>query len=199
MTITYVLGNELYVNVTNRCTNRCDFCIRQNGDNVGNDSSLWLEREPTAEEIYDDIVKNELDRYRELVFCGYGEPILRLDDIVQVVAKLKQVSSISVRINTNGQADLYFGKPTAERLKGLVDTVSISLNNADAERYEKTCHSIYGKNAFPAVIAYAKECKKYVSHVVFTVVDVIPPEEIEACRRIAEDAGVDFRVRKMIR
>lgn len=80
-----------------------------------------------------------------------------------------------------------------------MDTVSISLNNGDAEKYDKTCHSIYGKDAFPAVIAYAKDCKKYVGRVIFTVVDVIPPEEIEVCRRIAADAGVDFRVRAMIR
>ena len=32
MTITYEVGNSLYLIITKRCSNRCDFCIRQNGD-----------------------------------------------------------------------------------------------------------------------------------------------------------------------
>lgn len=198
MTITYKIGNSLYVNITNRCTNSCDFCIRNNGDSVSGSESLWLDREPTVEEILDDIRKNDLNQYKELVFCGYGEPMMRLDAIVDVVTALKRESNICVRINTNGQADLVYGEPTSYKLKGLIDIVSISLNNGNAENYDKVCHSEYGKAAFNAIIAYAVDCKKYVPKVIFTVVDVIPPEEIEACREIAKKAGVSFRVRAMI-
>lgn len=198
MTITYEIGDSLYVNITNRCTNRCDFCIRNNGDSVSGSDSLWLDREPTVDEILDDIRKNDLTRYKELVFCGYGEPLMRLDAIVDVVTALKRTSDIKVRINTNGQADLVYGEPTSHKLKGLIDVVSISLNNGNAENYDRVCHSEYGKAAFDAIIAYAVDCKKYVPTVIFTVVDVIPAEEIEACREISKKAGVSFRVRAMI-
>ena len=199
MTITYPIGDNLYVNVTNRCTNRCDFCIRKNGDSVGGSGSLWLEREPTVGEIVDDIKRRGPENYRQLVFCGYGEPMMRLDDIIAVIKELRKSSDIPVRINTNGQADLIFGKPTAQMLADLVDTVSISLNDSAAGRYDAVCHSVYGKAAFDAVVKYGEDCKKYVPNVVFSVVDVIPPEEIEECRRIAERTGVTLRVRKMIK
>jgi radical SAM enzyme (TIGR04100 family) len=198
LTITYTIGDSLYVNITNRCSNRCDFCIRNNGENVGDSGSLWLEREPTADEILADILKNDLTLYKEVVFCGYGEPLIRLDAIIEVVGNLKKQQKISVRINTNGQADLIHGRPTAHELAGLIDVVSISLNTADAESYDRVCHSDYGRAAFDAVIAYAADCKKYVPSVILTVVDVISPGEIEKCRIIAQRAGVSFRVRSMI-
>lgn len=199
MTITYIIGGGLYVNVTNRCTNRCDFCIRKNGSSAYGSGNLWLEREPDVDEITADIEKHDLSRFEELVFCGYGEPAMRLYDILEVIRRVRQKSGIKVRINTNGQADLIYSKPTAHLLKGLVDTVSISLNESDAARYDRVCHSIYGAAAYPAVIAYAVDCLKYVPRVVFTVVDVIPPQEIEKCRLTALGAGVEFRVRKMIK
>jgi radical SAM enzyme (TIGR04100 family) len=198
MTITYPIQDSLYVNITNRCSNRCDFCIRNNSDSVNGSDSLWLDREPTMAEILASIQKNDLSLYKELVFCGYGEPMMRLDAIVAVVSELKRQTKISIRINTNGQADLIYGRPTAPDLKGLIDIVSISLNTSDADSYDKVCHSDYGKAAFDAIIAYAVQCKKYVPKVIFTVVDVIPSEEIEKCRAIAQKAGVSFRVRAMI-
>lgn len=197
MTITYPIGKNLYVNVTNRCSNRCDFCIRKYGDTMNGSGSLWLEREPTVEEILADIKKHDLAAYRELVFCGYGEPLERLDDVVAVLRGVKSFSGIKTRINTNGQADLIHGRPTAKDLKGLVDTVSISLNASDAAAYDKICHSKYGEAAFGAMLAYAADCKNYVPSVVLSIVDVIPPEEIEACRAVANKIGVTLRVRKM--
>jgi radical SAM enzyme (TIGR04100 family) len=197
MTITYRLDDGLYVNMTNRCSNRCDFCIRNYGDGIGNSGGLWLDREPTVEETAADIIKNA-DGCREIVFCGYGEPLMRLDDIVSVIKKMKPAVTLPVRINTNGQADLIHGRETARELEGLVDTVSISLNAPDAQGYEKICHSDYGEKAFDALIKYASDCAKVIPHVVFSVVDVMSPTDIEKCRKIATQAGVDFRVRKMI-
>lgn len=197
MTITYKLGDNLYVNMTNRCSNRCDFCIRNFGDGIGDSENLWLDREPTVDEAAADILKNA-PGCKELVFCGYGEPLMRLDDVVAVIKKVKPEIKIPVRINTNGQADLIAGRSTAGDLAGLVDTVSISLNAPDAASYERICHSDYGEAAFDALIKYARDCKAAVPRVVLSVVDVMPKDDIERCRRIAEDAGVEFRVREMI-
>lgn len=198
MTITYRIGDSLYVNMTNRCSNRCDFCIRNFGDGISGSGSLWLEREPTVDEVCEDIIKNA-DGCREIVFCGYGEPLIRLEDVIAVIKRVKPVLNKPVRINTNGQSDLIHGRKTAKELAGLVDTVSISLNAPDAKSYDEVCHSDYGEKAFDAVIEYARDCKKYVPNVVFSVVDTIPKEDIEKCRRIAEDVGVSFRVRAMIK
>lgn len=197
MTITYRLEDSLYVNMTNRCSNRCDFCIRNSSDGIGSSGTLWLEREPTVEEVCSEIIKTAAD-CKEIVFCGYGEPLMRLDDIVTVCKRIKPTVKLPIRINTNGQADLIHGRPTAQELEGIVDSISISLNAPDAQSYDNVCHSDYGKAAFDAIIKYAKDCKKYISHVAFSVVDVMDKEDIEKCRKIAESAGVTFRVREMI-
>lgn len=199
MTITYTIDDQLYVNLTNRCSNRCDFCIRQNGDTVGDSGSLWLKGgEPTQEQVIADILGRDLKKFRDLVFCGYGEPTERLDVLLAAAKAVRAVSSIPIRINTNGQADLILGRRTAPELKGLIDVVSISLNASDADKYDKICHSRFGKQAFDALLAYAADCKAYVPHVVFSVVDCIGPEEVEKCRTVAQRVGVEYRVRKMI-
>jgi radical SAM enzyme (TIGR04100 family) len=198
MTITYRLGDSLYVNMTNRCSNRCEFCIRNFGDGISDSDSLWLDREPTVDEAAKSIIDNAAG-CKEVVFCGYGEPLMRLDDVVAVIKKVKQKLDIPFRINTNGQADLIHGRKTAKDLEGLVNTVSISLNAPDAKSYDAVCHSDYGEKAYDAIIEYARDCKNYVPEVVFSVVDVMKPEDIEKCRKIAEKAGVKFRVREMIK
>lgn len=198
MTITYTIGDQLYVNITNRCSNRCDFCLRQNGDTVGDSGSLWLKREPTQEEIVADIRRRDLNRFRDLVFCGYGEPTERLDVLLGAAKAVREFSAIPIRINTNGQSDLINGRRTAPELKGLIDTVSISLNASDAEKYDRICHSQFGKKGFDAMLAFAADCKAYVPHVVLSVVDCIGPEEVEKCRAVAQRIGVQYRVRAMI-
>jgi radical SAM enzyme (TIGR04100 family) len=198
MVITYTIGDSLYVNVTNQCTNSCEFCIRNNGDSVGDAQSLWLEKEPSKEEILMDILSRDLYAFNELVFCGYGEPLCRHDDIVFICQKVKEASSIKIRINTNGHADLINGRSTAQELAGLIDIISISLNAADAKSYQSICHSDFGEDAFKAVLDYTADCMKYIPKVMLTVVDVISPAEIERCRIIAEGIGAEFRVRTMI-
>ena len=198
MTITYTIGNSLYVNVTNRCSNRCDFCIRNNGDTVGDSGSLWLDREPTVEEIFADIEKRDLTGFTEIVFCGYGEPLERLDDVLAVARKIRAASPIRIRVNTNGQSDLINGRRTAPELKGLIDVVSVSLNASDANKYDRICHSRFGRRAFDAMLAFAADCRQYVPEVVLTVVDCIGAEEVEKCREVARRTGVEYRVRAMI-
>lgn len=196
MTILYVIHDSLYVNLTNRCTCACTFCLRQNGDSVHGSDSLWLEREPTFEEIRAEFEKYSLDDYREVVFCGYGEPTERLDCLLKVAAYLKSISQIKIRLNTNGLSDLSHQKATAPLLKGLIDTVSISLNTDRAEAYAQLTRSRFGEKSFDSMLAFAKECKKYVPSVIMTIVDVVTsPEEQENCQKICDALGVTLRIR----
>ena len=198
MTATYRVGDGLYVNLTNRCPCACTFCIRQNGDGVYGSDSLWLEREPTTDEVCESIEKN-LGACRELVFCGYGEPTERLDTLLEVAARFKGAHpSLPIRVNTNGLSDLIAGEPTAHRFKGLVDTVSISLNAPTAEEYVALCRPKFGAAAYPALLKFAEEVKGFVKDVVLTVVgtDALTPEKEADCRRVAAEHGVPLRVRR---
>ena len=124
--------------------------------------------------------------------------MVKLDEIIAIARVLKEKGA-RIRINTNGQANLYHGKNVVPELEGLVDAISISLNAPTAEKYDQLCHSIYGAEAFDAVLDFARECVKIIPKVVFTVVDILPPEDMERCRRIAEQIGAEFRVRGMMR
>ena len=188
--ITYKLGNSLYINLTNRCTNSCSFCIRNDSIGVGYD--LWLHKEPSVEEVLEDIKSH--DYYDEVVFCGYGEPMTRINELIEISRQLKK-NDIRVRINTNGHANLFWGGNVVPALKGLIDSISISLNAKDAHQYNDICSSEYGEAAFGAVLDFTRECVKNVPEVILSVVDVISAHDIEVCRKIAEDMGAKFRIR----
>ena len=199
MTITYDVGTALYVNITNRCSNRCSFCIRNNGDGAYGSNSLWLETEPTCEEILASITERDLSKYTELVFCGYGEPTERLTDMIFVAKEIKARYALPVRVNTNGQSSLIYGKDTAPMYAGAFDTVSISLNAPTATGYDHVCHSKFGPAALEGLLDFAARVKAYVPNVLLTVVDAaLTPEEIEACKQIAATVGVPLRVRAYI-
>lgn len=198
MVITYPLKSGLYVNLTNRCPCACVFCLRQNSPGVFGTESLWLEREPTVEEITASVDSRNLDDFEELVFCGYGEPTERLDDLLAVARHVKKRKpGMSVRINTNGLSDLIHGESTAERLKGLVDTVSISLNTPDPDEYFKMCRPKFGHGSWQAMIDFTKNCRNYVPDVVMTIVGspVTTPEVQAKCREITDGLGVRLRIR----
>ena len=198
MTATYRVGDGLYVNLTNRCPCACTFCIRQNGDGVYGSDSLWLESDPTRDEVWESIEKS-LGNCTELVFCGYGEPTERLDTLLDVAGRFKKMHpEIPIRINTNGLADLIAGEPTASRFRGLVDTVSISLNAPTTEEYVALCRPKFGAAAYPAMLKFAEEVKRFVPNTVFTVVgtESFTPEKEAACRKVAAERGIPLRVRK---
>lgn len=198
MTVTYVVENALYINVTNRCTNNCEFCIRKNGDGAYGSDSLWLEREPTEEEILDSVFSRDLSTYSEIVFCGYGEPSIRLDTVVSVAKKIKEKHPIKVRINTNGHSTLYHGYNTAPLYEGAFDCVSISLNTPSSERYDEICRPYYA-GSHAAMLEFASEVKKHVPSVMLSVVkDFITPEELDECHKIADSLGVYLKVRDYI-
>ena len=196
MTVTYEGRSAIYINITNRCPCACVFCLRHNKDHVFNADSLWLEREPTVKEICDSIDAWDLTGYEELVFCGYGEPTERLDDLLAVAAYVKEKGNTKIRINTNGLADLIHGEKTARKLKGLIDTVSISLNATNKEDYLKLVRPKFGIGSYDAMLSFAKDCTEYVPEVVMTVVDVVTSkEEQEKSRKICESIGATLRIR----
>lgn len=196
MTIVYKVHNNLYVNLTNRCSCSCVFCLRQNRDHMEESDSLWLDHEPTLQEVKDAFAKEDMSQYEEVVFCGFGEPTERMDILLEVAAFVKENYQKPIRINTNGQANLINGRDVAPELKGLVDTISISLNTPNEEKYNEMVRSIYGDKAYGAMLDFAREAKKYVPNVVLSTVDTtLSKEEEEQCRQICEKLAVTYRIR----
>lgn len=198
MVITYPLKTGLYVNLTNRCPCACEFCLRNNAPGVYGTDSLWLEREPTVDEVNASIDSHDLSEFKEVVFCGYGEPTERLDDLLAVARHVREVAPhCKIRVNTNGLSDLIHGEPTAAKFEGLVDVVSVSLNTPDAAEYERICHPKFGSISHQAMLDFTKSCKAYVPDVVMTIVDapVTTPEVQAECRRITDSLGVRLRIR----
>lgn len=194
MNIVYEYQNQLYVNLTNRCTNKCEFCIRFTPSGVDN-IDLWLEHEPSAVDIIAELERKDYKKFGEVVFCGYGEPLMRFDTVKEVCKFIKADSNVKVRVNTNGHANHCAKRDVTPEMEGLIDTVSISLNASNAAEYQKICKCEFGEEGFYEMLDFAKKAKRYVPHVVLSVVDIIGKEEIEACRKLAEDIGVEYRVR----
>lgn len=196
MEILYKVHNNIYVNMTNKCPYSCTFCLRQTMDRIGESDRLWLEREPSLQEVCDEFNKFNMDEYNEVVFCGFGEPTERFDDLIKVAAFVKGKYGKKIRINTNGVGSLINGRDIAPEMKGLIDTVSISLNNPHKDEYLSLVRSKFGEQSFDAMLDFAKECTKYIPNVVLTTVDTtISHEEEEECRRICESIGATYRIR----
>ena len=191
--IIYSIRDSLYVNVTGACTNECAFCTKYKSPYVKG-YNLSLRRDPSAGEIIDAMTK-ETDRvFDEVVFCGLGEPFLRLDVIKEVAAHVKKLGR-RVRINTNGQANLIHGRNVPPELEGLVDALSVSLNSSTAERYFDLCKPRFGRGTFDSVLDFIRESKKYIPDVSVTALE-FDRDEFEACKKLArEELGVEFRER----
>jgi TatD DNase family protein len=188
--IAYEIGSRLYLNITNKCTCACRFCVRNLSPGVAG-YDLRLEKEPNFDEIISAI--GDPHAYLEIVFCGYGEPLIRLDT-VKAVASWVKAQGIPVRVDTNGLANLFHGRNILPELEGLVDAVSISLNAENAEKYNTICRPVFGAQSYPALLEFIAESIKYIPRVRVSVVD-IPEVDIEACREIADRMGVGFKVR----
>jgi TatD family-associated radical SAM protein len=194
--ITYTVKNGLYVNMTNRCTCDCDFCLRKNTDAVGDAESLWLDCEPTREQVWDSIVSRDLAKFSELVFCGFGEPMIRADDLFWIAHRVKQeLPSLSIRINTNGHGNMISGSDITFKMAKIIDHLSVSLNRADAKKYSFHVRPIFGEFAFEGMLDFVKKAKIHVPKITLTAIDSLPPDEISDCQKIAKQLGVDFRVR----
>lgn len=189
--IAYRIRDSLYLNITNRCTNACIFCAKFKDFTVKG-HHLRLEHEPTAAQVLTAIGDPSL--YQEVVFCGYGEPLIRLDLIKEVAGRLKQ-RGVRVRINTDGQANLVHNRNIVPELAGLVDAVSVSLNAPDAETYQRICRSKFGENSYQAVKDFLAAAKAHIPSVTATAVG-LPGIDMAACRKVATELGVEFRERE---
>ena len=197
MNISYEIGNKLYLNITNKCPCNCTFCIRNNGDGAYGSDPLWLEHQPTIDEVIANLKTRDLDSYEEIIFCGYGEPTCELEILKKAAEYIRSVTRTPVRINTNGLGNLINKRDIAPELKGLVDTVSISLNASTAEAYDAVSRpSFKGVNCFEEMLGFAKRVKEFVPNTMLTVVDVIGEEEIAKSQAIADSVGIELRVRK---
>ncbi len=190
--IAYKIRNSLYLNITNHCSNRCTFCAKFEDFTVKG-HNLLLDSEPSVEEVLAAIGKpdKEID---EIVFCGYGESLLRLDLVKQVSSELKK-SGYRIRINTDGQSNLVHGRDVLPELKGLIDCISVSLNAPDAVTYGRLCNTPFGDAGFDAVCDFIRQARQFIPKVVATAVTV-PGVDIDACRTLAESLGAEFRVRE---
>lgn len=195
MTILYDYKESLYINITNQCPCACVFCIRKETNHLGNSGNLWLDHEPTVEEIKNEFDKFDLKKYDEIVFCGYGEPLVRLNEVIEVAKYIRSISDIKVRINTNGLSDLIHNKKTAVLLKDYIDSVSISLNAPNKTRYNEVTKPKFGEKSFDALLDFARDCKKYIKEVNFSVVDEISDTEIEESQKLANEMNITLRVR----
>lgn len=189
--IAYRIRDSLYLNITNRCTNACTFCVKFQTDYVKG-HNLRLDHEPSADEVRAAI--GDPSGYREIVFCGYGEPLSRLDIVKAVASWVKQHHG-RVRINTNGQANLIHKRKILPELQGLVDSISISLDAQDEETYVKICKPVF-PGAFQEILRFIREAREVIPEVRVTVV-ALEGVDIDKCRSIAEDLGVGFTVRTL--
>lgn len=195
MTLLYPIENSLYVNITNLCCCKCVFCVRDITDSVGGSESLWLDHEPTIDELKAELEKFNLDEYEEVVFCGYGEPLMRINEVVEFANYIKTKKNIKIRVNTNGLADLIHKKKTAVLLKDAIDAVSISLNAPNEEVYLEVAKPAFGIKSFDAMLSFAKDCKTCIKEVCFSVVDEITDEEIRQSQELADSLDIPLRVR----
>ena len=190
--LAYRIRNSLYLNVTNECTNHCTFCMRFFTDYVKG-HNLRLQRDPTVEELWE-AVQNTGGDYEEVVFCGLGEPTLRLEVVKELAKKLKAEGK-KTRMDTNGHGNLIHKRNILPELKGLIDTVVISLNAQNAFSYDKLCQPSF-KEAYEGVKDFVLKARENVPEVSVSVVSVPDEVDVEECRRIAqEELGVKFRVR----
>ena len=198
MTIFYRFEGKMYINITNGCPCKCVFCIRNNADSITDNDSLWLEHEPSFEEIVEAFERFDKSGITDAVFCGYGEPTVRADMVVKTAEYIRQHSDMKIRLNTNGLVKLIHPDFDIQRFRGLIDTVSISLNAPEAKRYNEVKRPSFGEKSFDVMIDFALAMKGIAKSVGFTVVDIITPDEIERCRQISEELQIPLGVRAYV-
>lgn len=188
----------MYINITNGCPCDCVFCIRKNGDSIEDNDSLWLEREPSLEEVCAAFDAFDKTGISDAVFCGYGEPTVRAELLLDTAKYIKENSLMKIRVNTNGLVRLIHKDFDVNRFSGLIDSFSISLNAPSAARYNEVTKPVFGEKAFDEMLNFARDVTKIGIETSFTVVDVITPEEIRECEILSEKLGIPLRVRAYV-
>lgn len=196
--LVYELDKKIYINLTNRCTNECIFCLRQDKDDVCG-QELWLDSEDfTSEDVIEQLKKFNLSL--EVIFCGYGEPMLKFEVLRQVAKYIKETyPEIKIRVNTNGHANFIYKKNVVPELVGLVDEFSVSLNASNSEEYDELSQPKF-ENAYEEVKKFIKCSADAGIETVASIVDGYKGRrlDVEKCREIAEGLGAKLRVREWI-
>lgn len=190
-TVSYVFGDNLYLNITNRCMMACPYCIKHKWANDFRGNDLKLDTEPTAAEVIAAIADPK--KYKEVIFCGYGDALVNPEAVVEISKWIKENGG-KVRINTAGLANKYHGRNILPELKGLVDVISISLNGTTPREHNELNRPMFKEESFGEIISFAKEAKKYIPEVVITAVE-LPGLDVSKVKKIAEETGIAFRVR----
>ena len=192
-TIIYEAHGNLYLNITNRCTANCIFCVKHYSDGV-HGYNLRLSGEPELNDIIKALSKADLSKYGEVVFTGFGEPLTRLDEVLEIT-KWLTVRGIHVRLDTTGHAGVMY--PERNVAQELADSgmkaISISLNAHNTDTYNQLCSPKF-KNAYEKMLEFARDVSKAGMELRFTVVN-LPSVDIEKCSEIAEEYCADFKVR----
>ena len=183
--ILYVYKDKVYLNITNKCPCACTFCIRSKKDAIGDASNLWLNHNPSFDEVKAAIDAFDFNGYNEIIFCGYGEPTNSFDVLVKTAQYIRSKLGIKIRVNTNGLGSLVNGRDISAELCSNVDSVSISLNCSNKEDYLKTVRPKFGIDSFDEMLDFAKKCRALTENVALSVVDVIGEEEVEKCKKIS--------------
>lgn len=198
--ILYTYGNKIYLNITNACPCDCEFCIRHNKNGLGDMGSLWLDHEPTIDEIKYAIDEFDWNGYTDAVFCGFGEPTCAFEKLLTTAEYIRNKYNVKIRLNTNGLANLINKcDDCAKRMEGKFDSVSVSLNASNAEKYNDIVHPKYGIKSFEAMLDFTKDCQKYIPEVKMSIVDTIGSDEIEQCKKLCADNNITLRVREYIK
>lgn len=205
--LVYLLDGKIYINLTNRCTNDCIFCLRKDKDDVVG-QTLWLDDEnSTAQDVIKqfEVKKNELLStnlpFTETIFCGYGEPMLKFDELKQVAKYIKEkYPKTKIRVNTNGHANYIYKKNIVPECKGLIDEFSVSLNGATKKEYDELSQPKFAQ-AYEEVKNFIKACSDEKISVVASVVEGYKGRhlDLKKCEEIANNLGAKFRVREWIK
>ena len=192
--ILYTYKNSVYANITNKCNCNCTFCIRSQKDGLGSADTLWHQHNPTKDEVIDAIRNYDFEGFDELVFCGYGEPTCALDILLDAAKIAKDEKHLKVRLNTNGLGNEENGRNIVPELSKVLDSVSISLNAPDSTRYSEVTRPKY-EGAFDKMVDFATKCKDQIKEVRWSIVDVLPQEDIDKCKQLSDETGIQLRIR----
>lgn len=197
-TYVYVLDGKLYVNLTNKCSNGCDFCVRNERESYYG-YYLWLKNgDPTVEKVISAVnALGDTTSYKEAVFCGFGEPTYKTAEMLEL-CDFFHSRGMTTRLNTNGQGNLINKRDITPELKDKIDLVNVSLNASCAEKYQPICRSQFGENAFASIVEFAKLCRRNGVNCRFSIVDCIGEEEVEDCKRLAESVKIPLYIRSYI-
>jgi TatD family-associated radical SAM protein len=191
--ISYQIDNNLYLSITDRCTLECAFCPKTLGDMTVKGYDLSFDHRPTAEEIIASI--DDPSRYDEVVFCGYGEPTMRLNVLLEVARHVKKLGG-RVRVNTDGLSNLVHKHDTLPELGECVDALSVSLNGQNTEVYDRHCRPNL-PGSYEAMLDFLARAPEFIADVTATAIDGLEGVDIPACEAIAKRLGVKFRRRML--